>query len=261
MKHIYAFCFVCTLALFSVSAHTDVPDPSQPEIDYIDSQMDNGGKVYYGGFNDNAMELGDPSDDTVILFVNGVLVNEHDFILGVESLKQIMPESLQDIPVYGFYNVSGTEHSSTIAKFMCPLAKNGISFFGSSAVSAACSTSSAVGGTADIVEATSQMIVEGIFLSNNLIATGAVQTLKETLRLTVAAGRRVIGDTLNKDNTSVCEVGDTDCIKKSIIISMENKSLRARMSQDAQKSVLANATTKEEYLKRYKQGWENAFNV
>ncbi|MFC1775233.1 glycosyltransferase [Patescibacteria group bacterium] len=66
----------------------------------------------------------------------------------------------------------------------------------------------------------------------------------------------VIGDTLNKDNTSVCEVGDTGCIRKSIIIAMENKSLRARMSQDAQKSILATATTKEEYLKQYKQSWE-----
>ncbi len=67
----------------------------------------------------------------------------------------------------------------------------------------------------------------------------------------------VIGDFLNKDNTSVCEAGDTECIRKSIIIAMENKSLRARMSQDAQGAVLSQAQTKEKYLEDYKQQWED----
>jgi len=65
----------------------------------------------------------------------------------------------------------------------------------------------------------------------------------------------VIGSFLNKDNTSVCEVGDTNCLKKSIILAMENKSLRARMAIDAQKATLATATTKEEHLSKYKQTW------
>ena len=65
----------------------------------------------------------------------------------------------------------------------------------------------------------------------------------------------VIGSFLNKDNTSVCEPDDADCIRKSIILAMENKSLRARMAQDAQKATLATATTKEDHLEQYKQTW------
>jgi len=68
----------------------------------------------------------------------------------------------------------------------------------------------------------------------------------------------VVGDMINKNNALVCEVGDRECLAKQMRFAIENKSLRARLSAEAQHSV-SSLSSKQEYLLAYKKSWEDCF--
>lgn len=67
----------------------------------------------------------------------------------------------------------------------------------------------------------------------------------------------LVGGLINKDNAYVCDVGDGECLNKSILTAVNNENLRKALALKAQEEVLKQAMTKKEYLRRYLQSYKN----
>lgn len=69
----------------------------------------------------------------------------------------------------------------------------------------------------------------------------------------------LVGEVLTKDSALVCGVGDLECIRKSIILALENKKIRDRLAISAKDAVKKAETvhSKEEYLAEFGKGWES----
>ena len=65
----------------------------------------------------------------------------------------------------------------------------------------------------------------------------------------------IVGESINKDNSLVFEVGDKKSLVDSISKLIENSSLAGSLSKRAQEAV-SKLDSKEEHLKKYKQSWE-----
>ena len=68
----------------------------------------------------------------------------------------------------------------------------------------------------------------------------------------------IVGEILSPESVWMCDVGNAECVVKSMIDAIENADVRRRRARNAQEAVKARTiSTKGEYLHRYKQTLEN----